>query len=329
MRLTILTAALLAAIGGGAAQAHHQQLTLALAGPLQARFAGYYVADYQGFYDEGEVAVAIEPGGDAVQALADGRANIVVATLPEALAARARGLALVNIGQIFKRSGAGLTCRRDAGITEPHDLAGKKVGLPPDGDPYPLRAWMRQLGLKTDGSAKGITVVDQGDGVGLLLQRQADCISTETYDQQLDLEDAGLRPEDLTVFGYQDEGVATLADGLYVLAKDLKDADHVQTLGAFLHHTMRGWLWARENPVEAARIVLEYDTGHTLTEKRQVRMMDAIDRLVAGSTGALDQAAFAHTVKVMAAGGAKGTDAAAKGAWSHKVADAANLAKLF
>lgn len=328
MRRTILAAALLAAIGGGAAQAHHQQLTLALGGPLQARYAGYYVADYQGFYDEGEVAVRIEPGG-GVQAVADGRANIVVATLPEALAARAHGVALVNIGQIFEHSGAGLTCRKDAGIATPRDLAGRKVGLQPDGDPYPLRAWLRQLGLGTDGSARGVTLVDQGRGVDLLLQRGADCISTETFEQELDLHDAGLQPADLTVFRYQDEGVATLADGLYVLAGDLKDPDHVQTLGAFLHHTMRGWLWARQNPVEAARIVLEYDTGHSLTEQRQVRVMEAVNQLTAGATGALGQAAFARTVKVMEAGGAEGMPTAAKGAWSHEAADAANLAELF
>ena len=237
---------------------------------------------------------------------------------------------LVNIAQIFKRSGLGLTCRKDAGIATPADLAGKRLGVWPDGNPYPLRAWMKALGLATDGTPAGVTVVDQGPGVGLLVDRTADCITTMRYDQYGQLLDAGLKPDELVVFDYQDQGVATLEDGLYVLASVLKDPDHVATLGGFLHQTMRGWLWARDNPVEAARIVLEYDTDHRLTEQRQVRMMEEINKLAAGTTGVLDPADYQHTLRVLAAAGADPKlSKPAKGATSHAVVDTANLAKLF
>lgn len=334
MRMTALAAAMaLWAAASGTARAHHQEIVLQLRGPLQAEFAGFYVADYQGFYDEGDVAVRIEPGGPGMapaQALADGTANIAVAWLPEALAARTRGIPLVNIAQIFRRSGLGLTCRKSVGIATPADLAGKRLGVRPDGNPYPLRAWLKALGLTTDGAAAGVTLVDQGPGVGLLVDGTADCITTLRYDQYGQLVDAGLKPDELVVFDFQDQGVATLEDGLYVLADLLKDRDHVATLGAFLHQTMRGWLWARDNPVEAARIVLEYDTGHRLTEKPQVRMMEEINRLTAGTTGVLDPAAYQHTLRVLAAAGAgPKLSQPAKGATSHAVVDAANLAKLF
>ena len=34
--------------------------------------------------------------------------------------------------------------------------------------------------------------------------------------------DAGLSPDELTVFKYEDQGISTLEDGLYVLEKNLK-----------------------------------------------------------------------------------------------------------
>ena len=116
--------------------------------------------------------------------------------------------------------------------------------------------------------------------------------------------------------------------GLYVLAGELADRDHVESLGAFLHHTKRGWLWAGQNPVEAARIVLEHDTGHRLSEQRQVRVMAAVNQLTAGSTGALSRAAIAHSVGVLQAAGATGLAAAAEGGWSDEVVAAAGLGTL-
>ena len=283
MRMKALAAAtVLLAAASGTARAHHQEIVLQLRGPLQAEFAGYYVADYQGFYDEGDVAVRIEPGGPGVspaKVLADGGANIAVEWLPEALAARARGVPLVNIAQIFKRSGLGLTCRKDAGIATPADLAGKRLGVWPDGNPYPLRAWMKALGLATDGTPAGVTVVDQGPGVGLLVDRTADCITTMRYDQYGQLLDAGLKPDELVVFDYQDQGVATLEDGLYVLASVLKDPDHVATLGGL------------PAPDHARLALGARQPGRGGAHRAGIRYRPSADRAAAGADDGGDQQA--------------------------------------
>ncbi len=326
MRRTILAAALLAAIGGGAAQAHHQQLTLALGGPLQARFAGYFVADYQGFYDEGEVAVRIEPGGGA-QALADGRADIVVATLPEALAARAG----YRPGQ-YRADLRALGRRPDLPQGRRHHepaRSRRQDGGPPAGRRPLSSACLAEATRPRDRRlGPGSRPARPGPGRGPAAAAAGGLHLDRDFEQQLELEDAGLQAADLTVFSYEEEGVATLADGLYVLAGELEDPDRVQSLGAFLHHSMRGWLWARRNPVEAARIVLEHDSGHRLSERRQVRVMAAVNRLTAGGTGALSRAAFARTVGVMEAAGATGLAAAAEGGWSDEVVAAAGLGTL-
>ena len=118
---------------------------------------------------------------------------------------------------------------------------------------------MAKLGIPTDGGADGVTVLKQGFNVDPLLQKQADCISTMTYNEYWQVIDAGMKPEDLVVFKYEDQGVATLEDGLYVLESSLADPAMVDKLARFLKASMKGWDYAVENPDEAAEIVLEND----------------------------------------------------------------------
>src|SRR5664279_51886 len=75
---------------------------------------------------------------------------------PSALAAREKGVTLVNIAQVFQRSGMELSCRKDSGIKTPADFKGKRLGVWFSGNEYPFLAWMSKLGLKTDGSAGGV-----------------------------------------------------------------------------------------------------------------------------------------------------------------------------
>ena len=117
----LVTAALLA-LGAGAAQA--EDVTLQLKWVTQAQFAGYYVAQAKGFYEEEGLNVTILPGGPVVaptQVIAGGGADVVVDWMPSALAAREKGLALVNIAQPFKSSGMMLTCLKESGVAAPTD----------------------------------------------------------------------------------------------------------------------------------------------------------------------------------------------------------------
>src|SRR4249920_3337808 len=107
-------------------------LTLQLKWVTQAQFAGYYVAKAKGFYDAEGLDVTIKAGGPDVnpsQVIAGGGADVVVDCLPSALATREKGVPLVNISQVFKRSGMMLTCRKDSGIKKPTDLKNKTVGI--------------------------------------------------------------------------------------------------------------------------------------------------------------------------------------------------------
>ena len=327
MNKTTIAAALLA-LGIGSAEAA-DKLTLQLKWVTQAQFAGYYVAKEKGFYDDVGLDVTVNPGGPDIappQVIAGGGADVIVDWMPSALASREKGVPLVNIAQPFKKSGMMLTCRKDSGITKPEDFRGKTLGVWFYGNEYPFLSWMAKLGIPTDGSAQGVKVIKQGFNVDPLLQKQADCISTMTYNEYWQVIDAGIKPEDLIVFKYEDQGVATLEDGLYVLEAKLADPAMVDKLARFVTASMKGWDWAREHPDEAAAIVLDNDTTGAQTEKHQTRMMGEINKLTEGSTGVLDPADYERTVQTLLSGGSDPViSKAPEGAWTHSVTDAAKL----
>ena len=327
MKKTALAAALLALAIGSAEAA--DKVTLQLKWVTQAQFAGYYVAKEKGFYDEAGLDVTINPGGPDIappQVIAGGGADVIVDWMPSALASREKGVPLVNIAQPFKRSGMMLTCRKDTGISNPEDFRGRTLGVWFYGNEYPFLSWMAKLGIPTDGSAQGVKVLKQGFNVDPLLQKQADCISTMTYNEYWQVIDAGIKPEDLIVFKYEDQGVATLEDGLYVSEANLQDPAFVDRMARFVAASMKGWAWARENPDAAAQIVLDNDATGAQTEKHQVRMMGEINKLTEGSNGVLDPADYERTVQTLLSGGSDPViTKAPTGAWSHAVTDAAKL----
>ena len=311
----------------GTAQAA-DDITLQLKWVTQAQFAGYYVALENGFYEEEDLNVTIKPGGPDIappQVIAGGGADVLIEWMPAALAAREKGLPLVNIAQPFKSSGMQLTCWKDSGIATPEDFAGKTLGVWFFGNEFPFMSWMSQLGIETDGADdNGVAVLKQGFNVDPLLQRQADCISTMTYNEYWQVLDAGVNADDLITFKYEDQGVSTLEDGLYVLEDRLSEEGFAGKMERFVRASMKGWKWAEENPEDAALIVLEYDETGAQTEAHQVRMMGEIAKLTAGSNGALDPADYDRTVASLLSGGSDPViTKAPEGAWTHAITDAA------
>jgi NitT/TauT family transport system substrate-binding protein len=302
------------------------KVTIQLKWVTQAQFAGYFVAQNQGFYKAENLDVTILPGGPDVappQVIAGGGADVIIDWMPAALASREKGLKLVNIAQPFKRSGLMLTCRKDTGIKSPADFRGRTLGVWFYGNEYPFLSWMSQLGIPTDGSAGGVTVLKQGFNVDPILQKQADCISTMTYNEYWQVIDAGLGADELITYKYEDQGVATLEDGLYVLEKNLNDSAFVDKMARFVRASMKGWQWAANNPDAAADIVLENDETGAQTQKHQRRMMGEINKLAKGG-GKLNPDDYERTVATLLAGGSDPViSKAPSGAWTHKVWDAA------
>jgi len=302
-------------------------VTLQLKWVTQGQFAGYYVAQDKGFYDEVDLNVTIKPGGPDIappQVIAGGGADVVVDWMPSALASREKGVPLVNIAQPFQRSGMMLTCLKETGITKPEDFRGRTLGVWFFGNEYPFLSWMSSLGIPTEGGEDGVTVLKQGFNVDPLLQKQADCISTMTYNEYWQVIDAGISEDQLVVFKYEDQGVSTMEDGLYVLEDNLKDEAFVDKMGRFVSASMKGWEYARANPDEAADIVLENDASGAQTEKHQRRMVREINKLTEGSDGSLNIADYERTVSTLLSGGSDPViSEEPQGAWSSVVIEKA------
>ncbi|WP_253279535.1 ABC transporter substrate-binding protein [Loktanella sp. 3ANDIMAR09] len=321
-----MTAAMLTFVAGQAS-AQDNDVTLQLQWVTQSQFAGYYVAQDKGFYEAEGLNVTILPGGPDIappQVLAGGGADVMLNWMPSALAAREKGLPVVNIAQPFKSSGLMLTCWKDTGITSVEDFRGKTIGVWFFGNEYPFLSWMSQAGIPTDGGEEGVTVLKQGFNVDPLLQRQADCISTMTYNEYGQVLDAGVSPDELVTFKYEDQGVATLEDGMWVLEENLEDPAFVEKMTRFVRASMEGWKYAEANPDEAAQIVLDNDMTGAQGLEAQQRMMSEVALLTAGSNGALDEADYQRTVDTLLAGGSDPViSQAPTGAWTSVITDAA------
>ncbi|MFZ3584924.1 ABC transporter substrate-binding protein [Loktanella sp. DJP18] len=322
----LITAASLAFVASQAS-AQDNDVTLQLQWVTQSQFAGYYVAQDKGYYEEEGLNVTILPGGPDIappQVLAGGGADVMLNWMPSALSAREKGLPVVNIAQPFKTSGLMLTCWKDTGITSVEDFKGKTIGVWFFGNEYPFLSWMSQAGISTDGGEDGVTVLKQGFNVDPLLQRQADCISTMTYNEYGQVLDAGVNPDELVTFKYEDQGVATLEDGMWVLEENLSDPAFVDKMVKFVRASMKGWKYAEENPAEAAQIVIDNDETGAQSLEAQERMMNEVALLTAGSNGALDEADYQRTVDTLLAGGSDPViSAAPEGAWTSVITDQA------
>jgi NitT/TauT family transport system substrate-binding protein len=269
----------------------------------QAQFAGYFAAVEQGFYtDEGLDVQILEGAVDIVpqQVVASGGAEFGLAWVPKALVSREEGANLVNIGQVFQRSGTLEVSWADSGIATPADWEGKRVGTWGFGNEFELTAAFEKFGVTP------AEVVQQPFDMSLLLNRELDAAQAMTYNEYAQVLEA-VNPdtgelytaEDLTVIDFNDPdvGTAMLQDAIWVDADWL--AANEETASAFLRASFRGWIYCRDNPDECVQIVL--DRGSTLGASHQAWQMNEINALIwpsPGGIGVMDEALWAQTVDV-------------------------------
>ncbi|MEL7345707.1 MAG: ABC transporter substrate-binding protein [Pseudomonadota bacterium] len=316
--------------GGALAGGHLDEVTLQLKWVTQAQFAGYFVAKDKGFYEEEGLNVIIKPGGPDIapeQVIAGGGADVITTWMAAGLAARERGVGLVNIAQPFKTGGLQVNCLKENGVATTDDFVGKTMGVWFFGNEYPFYAWMASLGIETDGADDdGVTVLKQAFSADPLVQGQADCISTMTYNEYRQILQAGIGEDELVTFNYLQEGFGMLEDGLYVLEDRLEDPEFKDEMVRFVRASMAGWKYAEENPEEAAQIVLDNDETGAQTLDHQIYMMGEVAKLTAGSNGALDPADYAQTVATLLSAVSPDNPAITvepTGAWTHDITDEA------
>ncbi|MEM7532086.1 MAG: ABC transporter substrate-binding protein [Chloroflexota bacterium] len=274
----------------------------------QSQFAGYYAALAQGFYaDEGLDVTILEGAVEIVpqQVVAAGDAEFGVAWVPKMLASREQGAELVNIAQIFQRSGTLQVGWADSGIGSVEDWAGKRVGTWGFGNEWEVYAALRQAGIEPDDAAQ-VTIVQQPFDMSLLLNREIDVAQAEIYNEYAQLLEATnpetgelYQPEDFTVFDYNDVGTAMLQDHVFVQESWLAEEGNEDIAVRFLRATFKGWIHCRDNPDDCVTTVL--DNGPTLGESHMQWQMNEINALIWPSPlgiGVMDDALYQQTVDI-------------------------------
>lgn len=292
--------------GGGESAGECESLTpvkLQLQWFAQAQFAGYYAAVDQGFYADQCLNVSIVEGGvDIVpqQQLADGAVDFALAWVPKALASREAGANIVNIAQVFQRSGTLQVSFKDSGITSPADFAGKKIGNWGFGNEFEIFAALTKAGLDP---AADVELVQQQFDMAALLAGDIDAAEAMTYNEYAMVLEA-VNPDtgelytadDLNVVSYEDEGVGMLQDAIWASGDRLSDAAYRDTAVKFVAASLQGWAYCRDNVQGCADIVVS--KGSMLGASHQLWQMNEVNKLIwpaTGGAGVVDKAAWDRT----------------------------------
>jgi NitT/TauT family transport system substrate-binding protein len=268
--------------GGGGGK---DKVTLQSKWVVQSQFAGYYAALDQGFYDDENLDVTIRPGGPDIvpeQVVLGGQAEFGIDWLDSLLATRDQGQNIVNIAQVFTRSGMTEITWKDSGLDDITKLRGKKVGVWLGGNEHKLFAALNKNGIDPQEDA---TIVKQPFNMDLFLNREVDAAAAMTYNEMAQVFETKnpktgqlYKPEDLNIFKMSDLGTGALEDGVFVREDWIEDEDNQDIAKRFLKASFRGWLYCRDNPDDCLRIVL--DNGPTLPEGHQRWQLNEVNALI-------------------------------------------------
>ena len=273
----------------------------------QAQFAGYFAAQDKGFYEDLCLDVTIVEGGVEIvpqTQLANGDVDFALAWVPKALASREAGADIVNIAQIYQRSGTLQVSFVEQDITTPEDFAGRKIGNWGFGNEYEVFAAIGEAGLDP---ATDVELVGQQFDMVALLDGSIDAAEAMTYNEYAQVleavdPDTGelYQPEDFNVISYEEIGVGMLQDAIWADAARLADdADYEDTATRFVAGSMQGWAYCRDNVEECRDIVVA--SGSTLGASHQLWQMNEVNKLIWPSPdgiGYIDQAAWDRTVEI-------------------------------
>jgi len=274
----------------------------------QSQFAGYYAAVDKGFYEDEGLDVSIKVGAVEIvpqQVVATGGADFGIAWLPKVLASREQGAKLVNIAQVFQRSGTLEVSFKEKNITKPDDWKGKKVGTWGFGNEPELYAAMRKVGIDPT-KASDVTIVAQPFDMSLLLNGQVDAAQAMIYNEYAQvLEQKNPKtgqlytPAELNVIDFNQVGTGMLQDHIFVRQSWLSKSGNEDIAAKFLQASFKGWIYCRDNQSQCVDTVLK--AGTTLGKGHMTWQLNEINALIWPSPngiGALDKAAWDQTVNI-------------------------------
>jgi NitT/TauT family transport system substrate-binding protein len=298
------------AVAGLASAGHSSKkltkVSLQLKWVTQAQFAGYYAAKAKGYYKQAGLDVNIKVGGPDIvpeQVVLGKQAEFGINWLPSTLAQRDTGNDLVNIAQVFARSGTTEVTFKSGGFNSICALKGHKYGVWIFGNEFEQEAALVKCGLDPH---KDVTLVKQNFDMLAFLKHQIQAASAMTYNelaQVLETKNPATGKlytlNDLSVFKMSDLGTGMLQDGIFVRGDWIKDKANQATAVKFIAASLRGWIYCRDHQADCVNIVLS--NGPALPKGHQTWQMNEINALIWPNRlgiGVMDPVQFRNTANI-------------------------------
>jgi NitT/TauT family transport system substrate-binding protein len=212
-------------------------LTLQLKWIDHSQFMGYLVAAEKGYYEDEGIDIEILAGGSDIipeQNVYNGVADIGVTWVSSLMTYQAQGYDLVEVAQMFQKSGLLLVSQAASGINSPEDLEGKNIGSWFGGNEYEVYALLEKYGLMDS-----VTLVQQDYTMDQVAEGSIDAASAMTYNELKLFYDEGFNKDEANVIDMNDEGVAMLEDCLFVTSEWAEANEDL--LVRFLRASIKGW----------------------------------------------------------------------------------------
>jgi NitT/TauT family transport system substrate-binding protein len=282
------------------------KVTLQLKWVAQAQFGGYYAAQAKGYYKQAGLDVKLKLGGPDIspeQVVLGGGAEFGIDWFPSLLAQRDTGNDLVNIAQVFPRSGTTEVAWKSSGIDTFKKMKGKKFGVWILGNEFEQEAALVKNGLDPQ---KDVTLVKQNFDVVPFLKHEIDATSAMTYNELAQILEAKnpktgklYKLSDLNVFKMSTLGTGMLQDGIFVKGNWIKDKAHQATAVKFLQASLKGWIYCRDHYKACVNYVLKGGTalprGHQTWQMNEINALIWPNRL---GVGVMDPAQYKTTANI-------------------------------
>ncbi len=301
-----------ASVAGSTPGAAITTVSLQLQWEPQAQFAGYFAADREGFYLAQGLNVNLIAGGPTVDNQTVGSdpngPEFTIAWVPKVLVLRDKAQSdLVDIAQVFQRSGTREVSWKDSNISSPADWKGKKVGVWDFGNDYEVIAAARKQTPPLEAN-KDYTRVIQPFDMSLLLNKQIDTAEGMIYNEYAQVLEAKnpatgnlYQPGDVNLINFNDPAVGTamLQDAIWARGAWLAQPGNADVATRFLRASFQGWIFCRDNPAKCVQYTTQ--AGSTLGAGHQAWMMNEINPLIwpsANGIGDMPKATWDQTNQI-------------------------------
>lgn len=234
----------------------------------QAQFAGFYTAKEKGFYGNNKISSILEAGGvdfPSVQMVSSGSDDFGVTGADQILLAREKGVPIVALAVIYRKSPFCYFALKTSGITKPQDFVGKRIGVKLGGnEELTYRAMLKKAGV----DAAKVTEIPVKFDMSPLFTGQVMAWPGYSINEPIVAQEQGY---EVSLIWPSEYGVDLYADTLFTTEAMIRDKPDL--VKRFVDASLMGWDYAITHPEEAVQFTLKQ--SEKLKEGHEKAMLKA------------------------------------------------------